>query len=238
MKRIIIILVVNLLFSHFLFAQENSRISTFFNDTLKGKWILQTNCIYEAQHCDTIGRGTEYLIFSSINSQNFVKFSTNGYWNNEYGDSTKLYLPMQTVIGISWAVDDFLSNIYPRTKLCIQNQGFDDLTLLVNNLMGIAKSYKRDKSYLGIQHIINEPITIYPNPFIDNISLSYEIPNSIKGAAFKLYAVTGQLLKSIEIAERGQITKAFNLKELNSGIYIGVVTFNNKAIKAIRLFKE
>lgn len=63
MKRILIILVGNLLFLHFLFAQENSRISTFFNDTLKGKWILETNCIYEAQYCDTIGKGSEYVIF-------------------------------------------------------------------------------------------------------------------------------------------------------------------------------
>lgn len=31
----------------------------------------------------------------------------------------------------------------------------------------------------------------FPNPFIDNITLSYEIPNSIKGAAFNLYSVTG-----------------------------------------------
>jgi hypothetical protein len=91
----------------------------------------------------------------------------------------------------------------------------------------------------GLNDLVS-PIRLkcFPNPFIDNITLSYEIPNSIKGAAFNLYSVTGQLLKSIEITERGQFTKTFNLKELNSGIYIGVVTFNNKAIKAIRLFKE
>jgi hypothetical protein len=238
MKRIIIILVVNLLFPHFLFAQENSRISTFFNDTLKGKWILQTNCIYEAQYCDTIGRGTEYLIFSSINSQNFVKFSTNGYWNNEYGDSTKLYLPMQTVIGISWAVDDFLTNIYPRTKLCIQNQGIDDLTLLVDDLIGIAKSYKRDKTYLGIQHIINEPITIYPNPFIDKINISYNTPNSTNRVSINIYSATGLLLKKIEIPENGQSTKTISLEDLNTGIYFGVVSLNDKWIYNIKLIKK
>jgi hypothetical protein len=238
MKRILIILVVNLLFSHFLFAQENSRISKFFNDTLKGKWILQTNCIYEAQHCDTIGRGTEYLIFSSINSQNFVKFITNGYWNNEYGDSTKLHLPMQTVIGMSWAVDDFLSNIYPRTKLCIQNQGVNDLTLLVNNLMGIAKSYIRVKSYLGIQNIINEPITIYPNPFIDKINVTYNTANSTNIVSLNIYSTTGLLLKKIKIAENGQSTKTISLEDLNKGIYLGVVTLNNKGINNIKLIKE
>lgn len=238
MKRTLILLVVNLLFSHFFFAQENSRISKFFNDTLKGKWILHTNCIYEAQHCDTIGRGTEYLIFSSISSQNFVKFITNGYWNNEYGDSTKLHLPMQTVIGMSWVVDDFLSNIYPRTKLCIQNQGVNDLTLLVNNLMGIAKSYIRDKSYLGIQNIINEPITIYPNPFIDKINVTYNAPNSTNKVSINIYSATGLLLKKIEIAENGQSTKTISLEDLNKGIYLGVVTLNNKGINNIKLIKE
>lgn len=238
MKRILIIFVVNLLFSHFLFAQENSRIITFFNDTLKGKWILQTNCIYEAQHCDTIGRGSEYLIFSSINSQNFVKFTTNGYWNNEYGDSTKLFLPLQTVIGISWAVDDFLSNIYPRTKLCIQNQGLDDVTLLVNNLMGIAKSYIRDKSYTGIHNVITEPVTIYPNPFVDKINVSCDIPNSTNIVSLVIYSTTGALLRKIVITENEQSSKTISLKDLNTGIYIGIVSVNDKWIKKIKLIKK
>ena len=238
MKKNFILLVVNLLFSHFLFAQENSRISTFFNDTLKGKWILQTNCIYEAQYCDTIGRGSEYLIFSSINSQNFVKFSTNGYWNNEYGDSTKLYLPLQTVIGISWAVDDFLSNIYPRTKLCIQNQGLDDLTLLVNNLMGIAKSYIRDKSYSGIHNVITEPVTIYPNPFVDKINVSYGTPNSTNRVSLVIYSTTGALRKKIEIAENGQFSKTISLEDLNKGIYFGVISLNGNWVDNIKLIKE
>ena len=230
MKRILIILVGNLLFLHFLFAQENSRISTFFNDTLKGKWILETNCIYEAQYCDTIGKGSEYVIFSSVNTQNFVKFSTNGFWNNEYGDSTKLYLPLQTVIGISWAVDDFLSNIYPRTKLCIQNQGLDDLTLLVNNLMGIAKSYKRDKSYSEIQNTMIEPVTIYPNPFVDKINVSCDIPNSINRVSLVIYSTTGALQKKIEITENGRLSKTISLVDLNKGIYLGVVSLNDKSI--------
>jgi hypothetical protein len=236
MKRILIVLVFNLLFSHFLFAQENSRINSFFNDTLKGKWILESNCLLEYQRCDSIGKGIEYIIFNSINSQGFVKVVTNGSWSFENGDSTKLYLPEKTIFGETWVMDDYI--FYSYNKICVINENIDKLFLSTNSFIGKAKSYIRDKSYSGIHNVINEPVTIYPNPFVDNISLSYEIPNSIKEAAFKLYSVTGQLLKSIEIAERGQITKAFNLKELNSGIYIGVVTFNNKAIKAIRLFKE
>jgi len=91
----------------------------------------------------------------------------------------------------------------------------------------------------GLNDLISSnQLKCFPNPFIDNITLSYEIPNSIKGAALNLYAVTGQLQKSIEITERGQFTKTFNSKDLNLGSYIGVVTFDNKAVKAIKLFKK
>lgn len=238
MKNIIIIISLNLLFSHVIFSQENSRITTFFNDSLSGKWVLLQNCVSEAQYCDTIGKGTEYLIFSSITPQEFVKFSTNGKWNTPFGDSTKLYLPKETIIGTTWTMDDFLFSKDPGDLVCLEFNSSDYLTIITNNFLGVGKSFKRDKSYLSTPEVLNNSIAIFPNPFIDNITFSFEIPYSIKGATFNLYSVTGQLLKSIEIPERGQITKAFNLKELNSGIYIGVVTFNNKAIKAIRLFKE
>jgi Secretion system C-terminal sorting domain len=238
MKKILIILFVNLLFSHFLFSQGNNRINTFFNDTLKGKWILQTNCIYEAQHCDTIGKGTEYLIFSSISSQNFVKFSTNGYWNNEYGDSTELYLPMKVVIGISWTVDDFLSNIYPRTKLCIQNQDHDNLTLLINNLMGVAKSYIRDKSYTNIYNVISDLVTIYPNPVKSSFILEGEIPESAQKVLVDIVSTDGRLLLSKVLSERGNIKKQIDMPAVHAGMYFVLLHYDGQIKACLKICKE
>jgi hypothetical protein len=236
MKRILIILVVNLLFSHFLFTQENSRITTFFNDTLKGKWILESNCLLEYQICDSIGKGIEYIIFNSINSQDFVKVVTNGPWSFENGDSAKLYLPQKTIFGETWVMDDYI--FYSYNKICVINENIDKLFLATNSFIGKAKSYKRDKSYLGIRHLINEPITIYPNPFIDKINISYNKPNSTNRVSINIYSATGALLKKIEIAENGQSTKTISLEDLNKGIYFGVVSLNDKWIYNIKLIKK
>ncbi len=238
MKRILIILVVNLLFSHFLFAQENSRITTFFNDTLKGKWILECNCLLEYQTCDSTVKGIEYIIFNSINSQDFVKVVTNGAWSFENGDSAKLYLPQKTIFGETWVMDDYIFYPYINNKICVINENIDKLFLATNSFIGFAKSYKRDKSYLGIQHIINEPITIYPNPFIDKINISCGIPNSTNRVSINIYSATGALLKKIEIAENGHSTKTISLEDLNKGIYFGVVSLNDKWIYNIKLIKK
>lgn len=236
MKRILIIFVVNLLFSHFLFAQENSRISTFFNDTLKGKWILESNCLLEYQRCDSIGKGIEYVIFNSINSQDFVKVVTNGSWSFENGDSTKLYLPEKTIFGKTWVMDDYIFNSY--NKICVINENIDKLFLSTNSFIGKAKSYIRDKSYSGIHNVITEPITIYPNPFIDKINISCDIPNSTNRVSLVIYSTTGALLKKIVITENEQSLKTINLKDLNTGIYFGIVSVNDKWIKKIKLIKK
>jgi len=236
MKRILIILVVNLLFSHFLFAQENSRITTFFNDTLKGKWILESNCLLEYQRCDSIGKGIEYIIFTSINSQDFVKVVTNGSWSFENGDSAKLYLPEKTIFGETWVMDDYI--FYSYNKICVIYKNIDKLFLSTNSFIGFAKSYIRDKSYLGLQSKINIPITIYPNPFIDKINVSYDIPNSTNRVLINIYSSTGLLLKKIEIAENGQFKKTISLEDLNKGIYFGVVSLNDKWINNIKLIKK
>jgi len=236
MKRILIVLVSNLLFSHFLFAQENSRINSFFNDTLKGKWILESNCLLEYQRCDSIGKGIEYIIFNSINSQGFVKVVTNGSWSFENGDSTKLYLPEKTIFGETWVMDDYI--FYSYNKICVINENIDKLFLSTNSFIGFAKSYIRDKSYLGLQSKINIPITIYPNPFIDKINVSYDIPNSTNRVLINIYSSTGLLLKKIEIAENGQFKKTISLEDLNKGIYFGVVSLNDKWINNIKLIKK
>jgi len=232
MKRILILLIINLLFLHFLFAQDNSRISTFFNDTLKGKWLLQKSC-YKS-FCDTVGKNTEYVIFTSITPQGFVKFSTNGSWCTSKGDSAKLFLHFSN----SWKIDDFLFFDFEKTEIGIQFENFDKLFLITIDGGGASKEYNRDKSFSDFQNVKSEPIKIFPNPFVDKFTLSCDMPNPTNRVSLVIYSTTGALLKKIEIPENGQSTKIISLEDLNKGIYLGVLTLDNKEVKNIKLIKE
>ena len=232
MKRILIILVVNLLFSHFLFAQENSRINTFFNDTLKGTWVLQQSCY--RLFCDTIGKGIEYVTFTSLTPQDYVKFITNGSWCTSKGDSAKLYL----INNEFWKIDDFLFFDFEKTEIGIQFESYDKLFLVSVNAGGASKEYNRDKFFSDIKNVKSELIKIYPNPFVDKIYVSFDMPNSTNRVSLVIYTATGELLKKIEIPENEQSSKTIFLEDLNTGIYFGVVSLNDRWINNIKLIKK
>jgi hypothetical protein len=219
------------MFSHYIYSQENSRAYTFFNDSLKGKWILQNSCFVE--NCETLGKNTEYVIFTEITPQDYVKFETNGSWCTSKGDSAKLFLHFSN----SWKIDDFLFFDYEKTEIGIQFE-FNKLFLITIAGGGRSKSYIRDKYNSVNQTINSESIKIYPNPFIDQINISYDTPNSTGKVLLNLYSATGLLLRKVEIAENGQSIKRISLEDLNTGIYFGVVSLNDKWINNLKLIKK
>lgn len=231
MKKIIIITFYFVMFTHYIYSQENSRAYTFFNDSLKGKWILQNSCFIE--NCDTLGKNSEYVIFTEITPKDYVKFETNGSWCTSKGDSAKLYL----ISNEFWKIDDFLFFDYEKTEIGIQFE-FDKLFLITIAGGGRSKSYIRDKYNYVNQTINSESIKIYPNPFVDQINISYDTTNSTGKVLINLYSATGLLLRKFEIAENGQPMKTISLKDLNTGIYFGVVSLNDRWIKNIKLIKK
>lgn len=234
----IILIITYLLFSFSIFAHENDIIHTFFNDTLKGKWILQDRCY--AENCDTIGRNIEYLIFNSITPLNYVKFKTNGSWCTSKGDSAKLYLKNNQF----WRIDDFLFFDFEFTEIGIKFEKYnffdksEKLILISTTAGGALKTYLKDKNYSDIRSVLTESMRFYPNPFIDKISFICEFPDSSDKILFNLYSSTGQLLRKIEIVENGQSTKTIYLGDLEKGIYLGVVTINNRYYSKTKLVKE
>lgn len=234
----IILIITNLLFSFSIFAQENDRIHTFFNDTLKGKWILQDRCYVE--NCDTIGRNIEYLIFKSITPHNYVKFNTNGSWCTSKGDSAKLYL----INNEFWRIDDFLFFDFEFTEIGIKFEKYnffdksEKLILISTTAGGALKTYIKDEYYSGIHSVINKSIKCFPNPFVDKINFTYNTPNSTDRIFINIFSSTGQLLRKIEITENGQSTKTIYLDDIKKGIYLGVVTINNMYFSKTKLVKE
>ncbi|VXC14125.1 conserved hypothetical protein [Flavobacterium sp. 9AF] len=73
-------------------------------------------------------------------------------------------------------------------------------------------------------------ISIYPNPAIDEIIL--EINNLFNKEVYvKIFDITGKQLKYYEITSKEEMFKhAFNITELNSGVYFMNISINNEEV--------
>ncbi len=72
----------------------------------------------------------------------------------------------------------------------------------------------------------------YPNPVIDNVSISYSVPDEGK-ASFAIYNTNGQMVwsKTENLQYKGSYSLTENLATLKSGIYIFTINLNGKKTK-------
>ncbi|MFB5622763.1 MAG: T9SS type A sorting domain-containing protein [Nitrosarchaeum sp.] len=232
MKLINILFILNVLSIQLSFSQDISRENKYFNDTLKGKWILQKKC--NSINCDTVVKNEEYLIFKSISSENYVKFETNGSWCTSKGDSARLYLKF----GYYWKIEDFLIIDLPESELSIVKESFDELTLHTIQAGGASNSYIRDKTYTNIQNIKSKLIRFYPNPFVDNLNFSYSSSVLNESISVCIYSSSGLLVKKIDNLKNELSTYTLYLNDLKKGLYFGVLIIDGESINCIRLIKE
>ncbi len=95
------------------------------------------------------------------------------------------------------------------------------------------------KAPTGLPDLVSfNQLKCFPNPFIDQINITYNTPNSTGKVLLNLYSATGLLLRKIEIAENGQFSKTISLEDLNKGIYFGVISLNGNWVDNIKLIKE
>ncbi len=85
------------------------------------------------------------------------------------------------------------------------------------------------KSTLSAEDVaIENNTTVFPNPFTSTI----EISNIDNVNAIRILDVTGRVVKSVKAQ------KQINLKELETGIYIMQLSYNDETIQAVKIIKE
>ena len=69
----------------FINVYSQNDVNTFFNDTLKGKWILDHYAVLEASYTDYSRRDIDYVLFEEVTNQNYVKYSSyiNGIYSSD-----------------------------------------------------------------------------------------------------------------------------------------------------------
>lgn len=67
-----------------------------------------------------------------------------------------------------------------------------------------------------------------PNPTKNGTSISYYVPNNTKTASIEVYNISGQLVKSLPLREKGNGTISLSGSELPSGTYVYKMTTDGK----------
>lgn len=80
----------------------------------------------------------------------------------------------------------------------------------------------------------------YPNPFSDKTEISYQLPLDFKSAEIIIMDITGKLLKTFEISQKGKGKILVNSSEFQSGLYIYSLVVNGKKVdsKKMKVFNS
>lgn len=76
-----------------------------------------------------------------------------------------------------------------------------------------------------------------PNPFAEQTSIRYMIPADVKEAQIIFYDVTGRIINTVEIMEKGTGVLLVYASDLSSGIYTYTIVADGKAIDTKKMMK-
>lgn len=161
-----------------------------------------------------------------------IRIETNQY-RNYYFKVNQAFLPKDNLLVLH---DRYTNRFLPLQKDSIYHFSTDSISTAKTFLTGrfdISKSYPRE----NFNDIINQlTIKIYPNPVANELMIGIKSGKK-ESTQFKIYSVSGALLKSINIGEIQFGTVKINVSDLNNGNYILQVNSGNhqQSLRFIKL---
>jgi hypothetical protein len=134
-----------------------------------------------------------------------------------------------STFGLSTDFDAFVSSGTAKVMYTIFNTSnvSDSISVIINyNLTAAA----------GIESVANNYYVsnISPNPASTNISLNYDLKNSMQPASVKIYNMLGTLVKTVALDAYANNTK-IDITALEDGLYFYSVVVGGNAVKTSRL---
>ncbi|ASK29978.1 hypothetical protein CEY12_07590 [Chryseobacterium sp. T16E-39] len=77
-----------------------------------------------------------------------------------------------------------------------------------------------------------------PNPTKNETSIRYYLPKDVKTASLEIYSISGQLVKSVPLREKGNGTIRISGSDLQSGTYVYKMTADGKVTDAKKLIMQ
>lgn len=77
-----------------------------------------------------------------------------------------------------------------------------------------------------------------PNPFAEQTTISYFLPDNVKKAQMLFYNVQGKLIQSVDLNERGKGNLNVFAQDLSSGIYTYTLVVDGKVFETKKMIKQ
>jgi hypothetical protein len=127
-------------------------------------------------------------------------------------------------------LENCLSNILPL--LCAMNN-----SMIQTNT---TETQSQLKTFLNVELNDGESIILeqnVPNPFAEQTTISYTIPESVEKAQIHFYNQSGKLINTIDITERGTSQVNVFASDLSSGIYTYTLVADGQVVATKRMVK-
>ena len=77
-----------------------------------------------------------------------------------------------------------------------------------------------------------------PNPFAEQTTIRFSIPESVKKAQLHFYDAQGKFLQSVDVTERGMGSLTVFGSDLSSGIYTYTLVADGVVVATKKMMKE
>ena len=223
-------------FDEFLMKNMPDSIKDAYMDSVD--YVSSTNII----HTGFIGQEVEQAAIDcgyAFDGVHIPADTSNGYYNLAY---SQFVVPLVKAIQeLSKTIDSLKSHQNTTDSLLavLQNCCSQDSTHKIRQNNG---SQGQDKSETTLQvELANGRAIVLdqnvPNPFAENTSITYFIPDDVASAQIIFTDNTGRILKTIDINEKGKGMLKVYAQDLSSGIYSYTLVADGKAIDSKKMVK-
>ncbi len=168
-----------------------------------------------------------------------------------YNDFSYKTLNYQAFIGIlTQAIKEQQKEL--TTKDSVINSLNDRLTALENciNNLGLCNSAMQQNNNSNTQNTIHfNNVTLQdaqsivldqnvPNPFAEQTTISYFLPDDVKKAQMLFYNIEGKLINSIELTQKGKGQLNVFANDLSNGIYTYTLVVDGQIVDTKRMVKN
>lgn len=163
---------------------------------------------------------------------------TGGNYSMVYGNLTAVLVEAIKELAQKDSMKDIeiqsMKNFIEQLQTAVKNSGSNNLGQLSSNTIQLSTEQNLELS--DVQSIVLQQNL--PNPFAEQTSISYYLPDNIGKAQILFYNAQGKLIQSTEVIQKGKGTLNVFASDLSNGIYTYTLVVDGKIIETKKMVKQ